>query len=256
MLKMKHKKRTTKKISKNSSLPQYTIHYGKKTIYFIADKVIIFRLMQKIGNRLWGVWGLAFMTAGLLVCFAIRPDMRQWSTAFSDFGNDVRTAPYLAASLFFGAYGLWRWRNYLRKTLSRARPITTLVSLTVIGLYTAALMPIAFESWPYKVHIAGVTLAGVSMAATVVVDTLLTKHSRGNSLFWWKSLRFTSFLLIVVGGFITFGSISDLRWFELALLGELMMLTGYGFWIFDKTYKGEGSRTQLSRLLHKIVLVD
>lgn len=179
-----------------------------------------------------------------------------WSTAYSEFGNDVRTAPYLAASLFFFAYGLWRWRNYLRRTLRHARPVTTLVGLTVIGLYLAALMPISWQVWPYRLHVFGVALAGLSMAATVVVDTLLTRTRRNRHVNLWRFLRLCSFLLIVFGGYITLGSNSRVLWFHLALLGELMMLIGYTIWVIDKTYRGEGSRTQLSMLLHKIVLVD
>ncbi|MDZ7744178.1 MAG: hypothetical protein U5K77_00235 [Candidatus Saccharibacteria bacterium] len=132
-------KTKSKQKQHRQTVPRITVRYGKKTVHFIVDKVMIFRLMQKLGNRLWGVSGLSILLLGMGVCFAIRPDMLQWSTAFSDFGRDVRTAPYLAASLFFGAYGLWRWRNYLRRTLKRARPITGLVTLTVVGLYIAAL---------------------------------------------------------------------------------------------------------------------
>ncbi len=247
------KKKTRKK---PKTVPQYTLSYGKKTIYFIADKVLIFRFMQRLRNELWGIAGVVIMTIGFAVCFAIRPDMRNWSTAFSDFGRDVRTAPYLAASLFFGAYGLWRWRSHLRRTLKRTRPITWLMSLTVLGLYVAALMPVAWEPWPYRIHIIGVTIAGLSMAATVVADTLLTKVKRSKTILLWRMHRLTSFLMIIIGGFITFGSISAINWFQLALLGELLMLLGYTSWIIDKTYRGEGSRTQLSKLLHKIVLVD
>lgn len=245
-----------KKSQKTSSVPQYTLRYGKKTVRFVLNKVLIFRVMQRLANRSWGITGALIMSLGFAVCFAIRPDMLLWSTAFSDFGRDVRTAPYLAAALFFGAYGLWRWRSYLKRTLKRTRPITGLISLTVGGLYIAALMPIAWEPWPARIHIAGVVLAGLSMAATVVVDTLLTKIRRNKNLLWWRLLRLTSFLLIVAGGVITFGSVESIDWFYLALLGEIMMFTGYVLWIFDKTYRGEGNRTQLSKLLHKIVLVD
>lgn len=246
--KSKHKKQQT--------VREYTLRYGKKTIRFIWDEVLIFRLMQRLGNRLWGVAGIIIMCTGFAVCVAIRPDMRSWSVAFSDFGGDVRTAPYLAASLFFGAYGLWRWRSYVKRTHKRARPVTTLMSLTVLGLYIAALMPIAWEPWPRRIHILGVIIAGASMAATVVFDTLLTKVKNGRFIVWWQLLRFTSFLLIVVGGITTFGSLTTVGWFNVALLGELLMLLGYGTWIVDKTYSGEGKRSQLSRILHRIVLVD
>lgn len=244
----------TKKPRRKSK--NYRFSFGKRTINLIADKVVIFRMMRSLHGRFWGVAGLTIMLIGLLVCLTVRPDMIAWSTAFSDFGRDVRTAPYLAVSLFFGAYGLWRWRNYLRRTLRHARPVTSLLGLTVAGFYLAALMPIAWEPWPYRLHVFGVVLAGMGMAATVVVDTLLTRTRRKKGMLLWRLLRLLSFLLIIVGGYITFGSNSRVQWFELALLGELMMFIGYGIWVIDKTYRGEGARSRLSMMLSKIVLVD
>jgi hypothetical protein len=248
----------SKKINnqRKKSTPKFTLRYGKKTILLIGDKIIIFRLFRRLHGRFWGITGIMFMFAGLFVCFSVRPDMIAWSTAYSEFGNDVRTAPYLAASLFFFAYGLWRWRTYLRRTLRHARPVTTLVGLTVTGLYIAALMPISWQVWPYRLHVFGVALAGLSMAATVVADTLLTRTKRNRNAYLWRFLRLCSFLLILVGGYITFGSNSRIEWFSYSLLGEIMMLLGYTIWVIDKTYRGEGSRTQLSMLLHKIVLID
>jgi hypothetical protein len=248
------KKTKNKKASRSFS--GYTLRYGKKTIRFIGDKVVIFRLMRSLHGRFWGIAGLLIMTIGFTVCFLIRRDMLMLSTAFSDFGRDVRTAPYLAVSLFFGAYGLWRWRIYLKRTLRHARPVTTLVGLTVLGLYTAALMPVAWEPIPYRIHILGVSVAGLSMAATVVVDSLLTRTRNNKSVRLWRFFRLCSFLLILIGGYITLGSMSLLKWFELSLLGELLMLIGYTLWIIDKTYRGEGSRSRLSLMLRKIVLID
>ena len=248
----KNKKRRTNRISNRT----ITWSHGQRTFRFIVDKVLIFRLMRKLHGRFWGITGLTIMTGFFSVCFFIRPDMLTWSTAFSDFGRDVKTAPYLAAAMFFGAYGLWRWRNYLKRTLRHARPLTSLIGLTVTGLYIAALMPVAWEPWPYRIHLFGVILFGTSMAATVVIDTLLTRTRRNDSLTQWRLLRTLSFVLIVAGGYFTFGSSNVIDWFQLALLGELMMMLGYTIWIIDKTYRGEGSRSQLSKLLHKIVLVD
>lgn len=196
------------------------------------------------------------MLIGLGVCFAIRPDMISWSTAYSEFGTDVRTAPYLAGSLFFAAYGLWRWRRYLRRTLKYSRPVTNLVGLTVVGFYIAALMPIAWKPIPYKLHLFGVMLSGVTMAAVVVADTLLTKTRRSHNAYRWRILRLFEFCLIIIGGYITFGSAGDIGWYDLALLGELVMFFGYFIWVADKTYHGEGGRSQLSKILHKLVLVD
>jgi hypothetical protein len=244
------------KNSKKKSFSGYTIRYGKKTIRFIGDKVVIFRLMRSLHGRFWGLAGLVIMMSGFTVCFLIKRDLLVWSTAFSDFGRDVRTAPYLAVSLFFGAYGLWRWRNYLKRTLRHARPVTTLVGLTVIGLYIAALMPVAWEPVPYRIHLVGVSLAGLSMAATVVADTLLTRTRHNKSVRLWRFFRLCSFMFIVAGGYITLGSSNIVGWFEYALLGEIIMLVGYTIWILDKTYRGEGSRSKLSQALRKVVLVD
>jgi hypothetical protein len=245
-----------KKNSRTSKYPTLSIRWGHKTIRFIIDRVLIFRLMRTLHGRFWGIAGLLIMTTGFVVCILIRREMLTWSTAFSDFGKDVRTAPYLAVSLFFGAYGLWRWRNYLKRTLRHARPVTSLVGLTVMGLYIAALMPVAWEPVPYRLHLLGVTIAGLSMAATVVVDSLLTKTRQNKSVRLWRFFRLCSFLFIVAGGYLTFGSSNVIVWFDYALLGELMMLVGYTIWIVDKTFRGEGSRSKLSYTLHKIVLVD
>ncbi len=252
----KKTRKNTSHSQANDSYPEKTIKIGRRTLHFIADKVIVFRLMRQLHGRFWGVAGLLMMLVGLGVCFAIRPDVISWSTAYSDFGSDVRTAPYLAGSLFFAAYGLWRWRNYLRRTLRHSRPVTWLVGLTVVGFYIAALMPVAWEPWPRRIHMFGVFLSGIAMAATVVADTLLSKTRRGRSVAWWRLLRVTAFALIMVGGFITLGSNGQIRWFDLALLGEIIMFAGYFVWVADKTYRGEGARSRLSKMLHKIVLID
>jgi hypothetical protein len=245
-----------KRVAKPTTITGYSLHYGKKTIHFIGDKVLIFRMIKRLHGRFWGLAGLLMMFTGFVICSLINPSMLTWSTAFSDFGRDVRTAPYLAASLFFAAYGLWRWRAYLRRTLKHSRPVTSLVGLTVIGLYIAALMPVAWEPWPYRLHVFGVILTGISMAATVVVDSLLTRQKRNSFSKRWRLLRFLSFILIVIGGYITLGSATFLKWYDLALLGELMMFFGYMIWVADKTYRGEGARSALSKLLGRIVLVD
>src|SRR5690606_10191080 len=133
-----------------------------------------------------------------------------------------------------------------RRTLKYSRPVTGLVGLTVVGFYIAALMPIAWKPWPYKLHMFGVILSGVCMAAVVVADTLLTKTRRGRHAYRWRLLRLFAFCVIIIGGYITYGSASDVGWYDLALLGELMMFFGYFVWVADKTYRGEGGRSQLS----------
>lgn len=242
--------------NKQKSLPYHTIRYGKRSIGLLIDKVIIFRLMRRLHGRFWGIAAVIIMILFFSLCFVIKPDMLHWSTAFSDFGKDARTAPYLAAALFFGAYGLWRWRQYLKRTLKHSKPVTGLINLTIIGLYIAALFPVAWSNWPYRIHMFGVILFGASMALTVVVDTLLTRSRKKRGRLLWQFFRLCSFLLIVAGGYVTFGSAEAINWYELSLLGELMMFIGFTIWIIDKTYRGEGGRTRLSQLLRGLVLVD
>lgn len=253
---MKRMAKTQRRKKADPNITYRSFTRGKRTLRLIADKVILFRLMRSLRGRFWGVAGLTIMLIGLIACLLVRPDMIAWSTAFSEFGRDVRTAPYLAVSLFFGAYGLWRWRNYLRRTLRHSKPVTSLLGLTVAGFYLAALMPIAWEPWPYRLHVFGVILAGVGMASTVVVDTLLTRTRRKKGVILWRALRTISFLIIILGGYITLGSNSRVQWFNLSLLGELLMFIGYGIWVTDKTYRGEGSRSRLSQILSKVVIID
>ena len=251
------KKQTAKRRKSAPPTSTVVIRRGKRTIHVIADKVIIFRLMRNLHGRFWGVAGVLIMLGGFTACFLIRPDMLDVSTAFSDFGSDVKTAPWFAAAMFFGAYGLWRWRNYLRRTLKHSKPVIWLTGFTVAGLYVAALMPVAWEPWPYRIHMAAVTVVGISMAATVVVDTLLTRTSRKRRFSaWWRMSRFLAFSLIVIGGWLTFGSATMIGWYHVALLGETLMLVGYTIWVIDKTYHGEGSRSALSKMLKKVVLID
>lgn len=175
------------------------------------------------------------------------------STAFSDFGRDVRTAPFFAGSMFFAAYGLWRWRNYLSRTVKRPGPVLVLLSLTILGLYLVALMPVSWKPWPYRVHLFGFALAGVSMVLTVVADGLLTKTKKSAYPFASRVLRMLSVLLIIIGGYITLVSTEALNWYQLSLLGECLILLGYTIWVYMKTIQGEGPRTKLSVLLGKIV---
>jgi hypothetical protein len=168
----------------------------------------------------------------------------------------VRTAPYFAGAMFFGSYSLWRWRNYLRRTLKRKRPISWLILLTIVGLYLVALMPVSWTIAAYSFHMLGMTIVGLSILATVVADSLLSKTQATKGADWWRIMRAVCFWLIVAGGFITLGSIRVVNWFQLAMLGELMMFTGYAIWICIKTYLGDGNRTQLAKILRNIVLVD
>jgi len=228
----------------------------KRKIAVLLDSVLLFRYMQRLHGRFWGVAGLLGMFVGFSICFAIRPELRTWSTAFSDFGDDIRTAPYFCGAVFFAAYGLWRWRNYLRRTVKHGRPILGLITLTIIGLYLVALMPVSWYPVPHRIHVAGVTLAGISIVMTVVLDGLLSKTRKTRHHAAWRSLRLISFFAIIFGGWITFGSLHEIGWYDSAGLGELLMIGGYGLWIIIKTYHGDGGRTTISKVLRSFVLVD
>lgn len=238
---------------KQKSKDYLHITYKKMRVRVLIDKVLIFRLFRSLNGRFWGVAGISMMSFGFWICFLIRPDLYSISTAFSDFGDDVRTSPYFAGSVFLGAYGMWRWRNYLSRTWKRARPFTGLITLTILGLYIVALVPL---SWNSRVHMAGMVLAGISMLLTVLADGLLTKQSARGHGSIWRTIRVTSLLSITVGGWLTIGSADIIGWYNVSLLGEIMMLLGYLLWVGFKTYQGEGRRTNLSRLLHKFVLID
>lgn len=240
---------------KKAPVRSVSFTYKQRHIQVLLDKVLLFRFIRNLHGRFWGFAGIGVMLLGFTVCFLIRPDMIKPSTAFSDFGNDIRTAPYFSGAVFFAAYGLWRWRNYLFRTWRRTMPVTGLITLTVLGLYLVALMPVSWRPWPHYIHMFGVTLAGASMLVTVILDSLLTK-SRSRLASFWRVVRFASFVLITGGGFLTAGSTDILEWFNLALVGESMLLAGYLCWIILKTYEGEGNTTVLARILRKMIFID
>lgn len=239
---------------KKSRPKKYRFTIRSRSIQVIADKVLFFKLLQNLHGRFWGIAGILGMSIGMTICFLIRPDMWHISTAFSDFGRDVRTAPFFSGTMFFSAYGLWRWQRYLRRTLKRSGPILLLILFTIIGLYLVALMPVSWRPWPYRIHFFGVFLAGGSMAATVIVDALLTKPHKLHKQ-RTRAIRTAAFLFIVVGGYITFGSAEDIGWYNLSLLGEVSILFGYTLWVFLKTRQGEGPRSKFSKLLTKVVII-
>lgn len=236
--------------------PTYHFRFRSHRFSVLLDDVLIFRLFKRLHGRFWGLAGILGLTFGLTICFAIRPDMLHYETAFSDFGLDVRTAPFFVLSVFFAAYGLWRWRNYLSRTLKRRQPILALITLTIIGLYMVALFPVSWQPWPYRLHFIGVTIVGVSMAATVVFDILLSKTRKSQDAYRTRLIKLIAFVSIIIGGFFTFGSSSAIGWFDVALIGELWMLFGYGTWIALKTTQGEDPRSALSKQLKRIVLID
>lgn len=196
------------------------------------------------------------MIVGLTVCFLIRPDWIDPHTAFSDFGTDVRTAPYFSISVLAAAYGLWRWQSYLHRTWKRTMPVTGLITLTVLGLYLVALMPVSWRPIPFHIHMFGFLLAGLGMLATVILDGLLTSIRPKHGIIIWHIVRFVSVTSIAIGGYITLGSSPLLEWYGLSLVGETLMLGGYWLWVVQKTAIGEGNRSTISRALKKIVLID
>lgn len=233
-----------------------TLRLVRRTIRVTIDDVLLLGFIRKLHGRFWGVAGIAVIHVGIGFCFLIKPDLWDISTALSDFGGDVLTAPFFAGTMFFSGYALWRWHNYLKRTLRHARPITGLIALTVIGMYLVALMPVTVYPWPYRIHFAGVFLVGICMALTVLADGALSKTPRTKGRAYWRLLRFAAVGFILLGGYITFGSDRRIAWFQLSLLGEYLLFLGYSVWIVAKTWQGEGPRTQLSHLLKRVVIID
>ncbi len=251
------KKKPTKKKPKKPLEKFIDIKYKERRFHVLLDKVLLFRVMRRLHGRFWGVAGLTILAVMLIVASFIRPDIiANPSGALSEFGTDTRTAPWFAFGMFFAAYGLWRWRSYLERTLKRKRPMSWLIMLTIIGLLLVAFMPMDWKPYASRVHLFGFFLVGVSMVGTVVADWLLTKVRPRKHLGRWRFLRFISLIMIIVGGVLSLGSNSIFAWFDLLLIGEVLMLGGYAIWVGIKTHLGEGSRSRLSRLLNKIVLVD
>ena len=234
----------------------WKFQFRKKRFRLILDKVLFLRFLKNIHGRFWGLTAIVGMVTGFGICFIIKPEALYIGTALSEFGNDIRTAPYFTGTVLFTAYGLWRWRKYLSRTWKRTKPVTGLMFLTVIGLYLVALMPMGWRPLPYYIHLFGVSLAGLSMLITVVLDGLLSKTSAGGQETFWRLWRILSLAAIISGGWLTFGSTDILGWYSVTLLGEILMLLGYFIWICIKTYRGEGRRTLLSRFLKDFVLID
>lgn len=93
------------------------------------------------------------------------------------------------------------------------------------------------------------------MALTVIYDILMSKTRRGHNAYKTRLIKFISLALIIIGGLVTFGSADVIGWLELSLVGELAMLSGYGIWVFLKTYQGEDPRSGIAKQLKKIVLI-
>ena len=93
------------------------------------------------------------------------------------------------------------------------------------------------------------------MAATVVIDGLLTRTRLSARIVWARTMRFAAFTMIVAGGFLTYGSSQAIHWFRVSFLGESILFAGYALWIYLKTVEGEGARSKLSTLIQKIVTI-
>jgi len=114
-------------------------------------------------------------------------------------------------------------------------------------------MPVTWEIWPHRIHNAGVILAGLSMSATVLMDSVLSKNRKNKNEEIWKIIKLFSFTLIISGGIIVILSLEDVGKLNLILLGEFMMFAGYSIWILLKIFLGEGSRSAIGKLFHKLV---
>ncbi|MCA9348885.1 hypothetical protein KC878_01940 [Candidatus Saccharibacteria bacterium] len=232
-----------------------TLH--SKRIVIVIDKILLLRAAKKLHGRFWGITGLLGIVIGFTACFLIEPSFLKLNSAFSDFSRDTRTAPYFAGSIFLGAYGLWRWRNYLARTFKKPGVIVSLISLTILGLYVVALLPLAWGNGrAYHLHMYGFSLVGLSMALTVFADTLLRKTKKSRNIRKWQVIRFFSLACILVGGVITALSTEINNILGLALVGESLILFGYGIWVITKTYQGEGPSSRLSQILNRVIVVE
>ena len=198
---------------------------------------------------------MGFISSGLLsvtICYLIQPSFLGLNIPLSDFGTDIRTAPYFAGGMFFAAYSLWRWRKYLTLTLKNPRPVIPLLSTTILGCYLVALMPVTWEVWPQKIHYFGVGLIGASMAATVVFDSFLSKIHKSSNLTLWRLNKSLSLVFIVFGSIITFLSLKAVAFLQLVLVGEAFIFFGYSLWIVTKIYAGEGPRSAIGKIVKKL----
>ena len=213
---------------------------------------MVFRFFKLLHGRFWGIGALLAITIGAVIGYAIRPDLLRWDAPLSALGTDVKTSPFFAGSMFLSAYCLWRWRTYLRQTERNQKLIISMISLTILGLYLIALMPVTWRPLPYKLHHFGVLLAGLSMSLTVVLDSILSKHKKNGHTVLWHGIKFLSFLLIVIGGIISILSLERYNKLQLVLVGESSMFVGYSVWVVLKVYLGESKSSTIGRLVKKI----
>lgn len=236
---------------------RYKMKIRSRKIQVVLDKVLFLRLLRRLHGRFWGVFGLVMLDIALLICFMLRPELRSLSTAFSDFGTDIQTAPFFIAGVFLAAYGLWRWRNYLSRTFRHPGLSTLLITLIIVGLYLIVFMPVGINERLEAFHYFGFALAGLCMALTVLTDMLLRRTRRGKNYRVWQFVRFISLLMIVGGGIISLLSSERYsRGLDITLVGEALILTGFGLWVIIRTYQGEGTKSNISKILNKIIIID
>lgn len=217
-----------------------------------VDKVLVFRFFRLLHGRFWGLGALFSILIGSGIGYLIRPDLLGPDIALSELGTDIRTAPFFSGAMFFSAYSLWRWRMYLSRTMKNDKPVIPLVSLTILGAYMIALMPVTWEVWPHRLHNIGVALAGISMSATVLADSLFSRTRRGKNLVYLRLVKLASFMLIIFGGIITTLSLREFDKLQLMLVGEAMMFAGYGIWVILKIYIGEGRQSTIGKIFQKV----
>lgn len=218
-----------------------------------VDKILIFRFFRLLHGRFWGLGSLTAILLGAGIGYVIRPDLLAVDVPLSRLGTDVRTAPFFAGSMFFAAYSLWRWRIYLAHTMKNERPVLPLISLSILGMYLIALMPVTWEVWPSRLHDFGVFTLGISMLLTVSADVVLTQNRKNKNDTTWKIVKLLAFLTIMVGGVLVTLSLDEVQILNVILLGEGLMFIGYAGWVILKVALGEGKRSAIGRIVHKLL---
>jgi hypothetical protein len=137
--------------------------------------------------------------------------------------------------------------------MKNTKPVIPLISLTILGLYMIALMPVTWQVWPSRLHHIGVFITGCSMLAAVVVDSVLSKNRKSAHTNRWWLIKMLSVIMITSGGVLVFLSAETIAILDVILLGEAIMFFGYSGWIILKIYLGEGKRSAIGRLYEKIV---
>ena len=235
---------------------KYKITLRSKHIVVVADKFLLLKLFKKLNGRFWGLYGLFFMTAMLMLCFYLTPELVDLSTAFSDFALTAKTAPYFTIGLFVGAYGLWRWRNYLQTSSEHPEFMSLSITAIIVGLYMVAFLPLDINDTVDTLHYYGFALVGLGMIATVLFDLFMRKVRKSKHKLWWQSIRVFCLILIVAGLVVTFLSADRFGpIIDYSLVGELLIAAGFSMWVFARTYQGEGVESGFSKTLSKVLII-